>query len=96
MSVPAIAAEPVANVLLALVGETWTRYAAALWKVRLPDTVSTPTALSPGASVPPVWTVAEESSPLPASTAPEFTDTPLDAAIEPSTRKVPAATVVLP
>jgi hypothetical protein len=34
--------------------------------------------------------------PVPASVAPEFTVTPLDPAIEPETRNVPAATVVAP
>ena len=60
----------------------------------------TPTALSPGASVPPALIVVDATLPVtvpvPPSVAPEFTVTPLDPAIEPETRNVPAATVVGP
>ena len=100
VSDPAIVVEPVTNVLLALFGETWTRYDAALWNKRLPDTIRAPTALSPGARVPPELIVVDATRPVtvpvPASVAPEFTVTPLDPAIEPETRNVPAATVVAP
>jgi len=62
--------------------------------------ISAPTALSPGASVPPEFTVVEATLavtvPVPASVAPVFAVTPLDPAIEPETRSVPAATVVAP
>ncbi len=46
VSVPSTVVEPVTNALLALVGDTWTRYEAALWNTRLPDTIRAPTALS--------------------------------------------------
>jgi len=66
----------------------------------LPDTIRAPTALSPGARVPPELIVVDATRPVtvpvPASVAPEFTVTPLDPAIEPETRNVPAATVVAP
>jgi hypothetical protein len=61
---------------------------------------SAPTALSPGASVPPLLMVVDATRPVtvpvPPSVAPELTVTPLDAAIEPETRSVPADTVVAP
>jgi hypothetical protein len=100
VSVPATVVEPLTKVVLAAVGETSTRYWAALWNTRLPATTSAPTALSPGASVPPLLIVVEATRPVtvpvPPSVAPAFTVTPLDPAIEPETRNVPAATVVGP
>jgi hypothetical protein len=92
--------EPVTNVVLAAVGDTSTRYWAPLWKTRLPAMTRAPTALSPGASVPPALMVVDATRPVtvpvPPSVAPAFTVTPLDPAIEPETRNVPAATVVGP
>ncbi len=73
---------------------------AKFWNKRLPSTDRSPTALSPGARVPPALTVVDATLPVtvpvPPSVAPAFTVTPLDPAIEPETRNVPAATVVGP
>ena len=49
----------------------------------------------PGDNVPP-FTVVEDKVPVPPAVAPALTVVPLDTAIDPFTRRVPALTVVLP
>jgi hypothetical protein len=96
-TVPASEAVPLTLVVEAVVGLTCTTYSAPDWNARLPATVIVPGAPDgPGANAPPLLMMVEPTVPLPPSVAPLLTVVRLDEAIEPSTMRVPASTVVLP